>query len=182
MTDVATSDRESLDRIAAAEAKESEGPRTLTLSTGVVLRIKRVPVMLPTDIAAEAMRHQPKVPRAYIEALGREEENASDPDYKRDLQQWQASILIDLNNAFILLGTEPIVVPAGVISQDAPEFLEEMKILHRDAEGPRARYLAWVKYAAAPVDTDISSIVREVGRLSGVSEADVSEAVQGFQR
>src|SRR3990172_6956542 len=182
MVDVATGDRESLERIAAAVNKGGEGPRPLPLSTGVVLLIKRVPVMLPTDIAAEALRVQPKVPRVFVEALDRVEENPDDPDYKWGLQQWQAGMLLDMNTAFILLGTEPTTIPEGVPAADAAEFLEQIKILRRDVEGPRARYLAWGKYCAAPDQNDIASIVREVGRLSGVSEADVSEAVQGFQR
>jgi len=66
-----STDRESVSRIEAVKARQGEDHRVLTLSTGVKLRIKQVPVMLPTEIAMEGMRLRPKAPVMFIEALDR---------------------------------------------------------------------------------------------------------------
>ncbi len=177
-----TTDRESVSRIEAASKRQGEDRKVLTLSTGVKLRTKQVPVMLPTEIAMEGMRLRPKPPVMYVEALDRDDENPSDPDYLQAVQRWQAQILVDMNNAFILLGTEIEYVPRGFVRPEDPKFAEQMDVLNRDVSSDSLRYLAWVKYAAAASSEDIAMIVGEVGRLSGVGEADVREAVEGFQR
>jgi len=177
-----STDRESVSRIEAVKARQGEDHRVLTLSTGVKLRIKQVPVMLPTEIAMEGMRLRPKAPVMFIEALDREDENQSDPDYQEALQRWQSQILVDMNNAFILLGTEIDSVPRGFARPEDPKFHEQMSVLNRDVGSESLQYLAWVKYCAAPKSDDIALIVGEVGRLSGVGESDVREAVDGFQR
>lgn len=169
-------------RLAAAEKRQREGPKEITLSTGVVLRLRVVPPMLITDIAGEAMRERPKPPTAYVEAVDRVEENPDDPDYQEALSNWQAGVLLDLNNTYILKGTELVSIPEDVAGLDDPEWLDEMRVLGRRVETRRQRYLSWVKYAAGPSREDVAMIVREVGRLSGVSESDVQESIDGFQR
>lgn len=176
------STKESIERIEAAEKRQGDGPQELTLSTGVVLRVSKVNPVLLSDIASESLKYRPKIPIAYIESLGRDEENPSDPDYLEELGNWQAGVLLDINNAYVLMGTELVSVPDGMPDSNDERWLDEMNILGRPVGTERERYLAWIKYVAALEAEDTTSIVREVGRLSGVSEAEVEEAVDGFQR
>jgi hypothetical protein len=176
------STKESIERIDAAEKRQDEGPPELVLSTGVKLRILKVAPVLLSDIVGEQMKFRPKPPVNYIESLGREEENPDDPDYIEALNNWNAMILLDINNAYVLKGTEVISKPKKFPGPDDPDFLDEMRILGRPVETNRQKYLVWIKYVAAPTEEDTAAIVREVGRLTGVSEAEVEEAIEGFQR
>ena len=49
-------------------------------------------------------------------------------------------------------------------------------------DNSRVRYLAWVKGMAAPLDADVTLLMEEIGRLTGVTEADVADAVDRFRR
>jgi hypothetical protein len=49
-------------------------------------------------------------------------------------------------------------------------------------DNPRSRYLAWVKGVAAPLDEDINLLLEALGRLTGVAESDVLDAVEKFRR
>jgi hypothetical protein len=158
----------SLRRLNAAEKRQEKGSKIMVLSTGVELEALVVPPMLLTDIA--------------VEAVDRDEENPDDPVFKEALSNWQAGVLIDLNNAYILVGTRLVSKPDGLPGWDDADWLDEMKLLGRRVGSRRQRYLAWIKYVAAPTGEDITLIVREVGRLSGVSERDVQESIDGFQR
>jgi hypothetical protein len=172
----------SLRRLNAAEKRQEKGSKIMVLSTGVELEALVVPPMLLTDIAGEAMRERPRPPVTYVEAVDRDEENPDDPVFKEALSNWQAGVLIDLNNAYILVGTRLVSKPDGLPGWDDADWLDEMKLLGRRVGSRRQRYLAWIKYVAAPTGEDITLIVREVGRLSGVSERDVQESIDGFQR
>lgn len=176
------STKESIKRIEEAEKRQGDGPLELTLSTGVVLRVRKVNPVLLSDIASDSLKHRPRIPIAYIESLDRDEENPSDPDYVEEVAQWQAGVLLDINNAYVLMGTEIISVPDDLPDSNDERWLDEMRILGRPVGTERERYLAWIKYVVALDAEDTSAIVREVGRLSGVSESEVKEAVDGFQR
>lgn len=183
MTKKREQDSASVERIdAAASKRQGEDGRTLTLSTGVMLRLKKVPPILMADLATAASRLRPTPPVTYIPDLDRSEENPNDPDYQKAMNDWFSMSMIDINNAFILKGTEVVKVPKGLPGKDDADFLADMKILGRPAENDRERYLAWIKYIAAPDAEDVTAIIREVGRLSGVAESDVSEAISGFRR
>jgi len=182
MTKPREQDSASVARIEKAGKRQGEGERTLTLSTGVVLKLNQVPSVLLADVVSARTALRPSPPVMYIEALDRTEENPSDPDYKKALDEWFASAMLDVNNAFILRGTEVEKVPKGLAGVDDVDFLAEMKILGRPVSNKRERYLAWIKYVAAPEQEDVSAIIREVGRLSSVGETDVAEAIDGFRR
>ncbi len=68
---------------------------TLTLSNGVVLRLKSVPAFLAAQFTRKIQR--PKPPRQFIERLGREEENPDHPDYLEALEKYAT----DLRMAYI---------------------------------------------------------------------------------
>lgn len=157
-------------------------PGVVLLSTGVRLRAKEVPKMLLTDIVAELEKERPELPQVYIEVRKRWEPNPNDPDYVERVKAFQAKLAAAINNAFILRGTEIASVPEGFPGPNDQEFILELEAMGRPSGTPRIRYLAWVKYEAAPRDADITNLLLEIGRASSVSESDVRAAVDRFQR
>jgi hypothetical protein len=82
-----------------------------------------------------------------------------------------------------LRGTEISEKPEDMISYDSEECELEMKALgFQKTDNLKSRYVYWIKYIAAPLDNDMNLLMGALGRLTGVSEADVLEAVTRFQR
>ena len=154
---------------------------TVALSTGVVLKIKPVPKFFIFDVTARI--EKPKPPFVFIESKGREEENPDDPDYQEALEKWIMDVANAGNDVALLRGSEIESVPKGVPGPDDKEWINEMEVYGLPMiDNPTARYLSWVKAIAAPLDRDIELLLGEIGRLTGVSEADVEDAVARFRR
>lgn len=157
-----------------------DGMDIITLSTGVVLKLRPVSKWLIQSVNSKF--EKPKVPTQYIESVGKEIENPSHPEYKEAVEQY----LVDIGNATtdvcILRGTEIIEKPDDMISYDDEECVLEMKELgFKNTDNLKSRYLYWVKYIAAPLDNDMNQLMGALGRLTGVAEADVLEAVARFR-
>ena len=170
-----------IDVIEASDNGHNE-PGIVVLSTGVKLKIKTVPQLLLADIVKSFER--PKPPVVFIEGKGRTEENPDDPDYQERLANYNNNVGMGINDAFILKGTSLLHCPKEVEPPESDGWIEESILLgiRINSDSTKARYLSWIKHIAAPNDSDIKLIVTEVGRQSGVSEQDVSEAVQRFRR
>lgn len=165
---------------ARAAAISTNGRVQITLSTGVILNLRPV----PKQFIYEATRsfERPRVPVVLNKDKGREEENPADPDYQEAVQRY----IIDTANAAtdvaMLRGTEIAHRPKDVPGPDDEIWIQEMEVLRLPMRNnPRARYLAWLKAIAAPLDHDIRTLLEEIGRLTGVSEADVADAVEHFR-
>jgi len=154
---------------------------TVTLSTGVVLKIKPFP---RTFIFAVTGRiKKPKPPLVFIESKGREEENPDDPDYQEALEKWAVDVANAGNDVALLRGCEIESIPEGLPGPDSKEWKNEMEVYGLPMiKNPVARYLSWLKAIAAPLERDIILLLGEIGRLTGVSEADVEDAVALFRR
>lgn len=149
-----------------------------TLSSGVVLRAKKANPLILITVMTRFPR--PKPPTFFMESMGREMENPDDPDYIERVRNWEIESNSQVLNALIMLGTELVSVPKGVPKPSDDKWLDTYKVLdmpvHPDNES--WRYLTWVKFIAAPDETDLSVIQEAVGRLSGIREADVKSAEQ----
>lgn len=165
---------------AAERTNGSHDPTLVELSTGVVLRVKKVPRQVFADIVADIKA--PAVPVAYIPDKGREEENPDDPDYLDKYRTYQARLAKAMSDAVTLLGTDVESVPDGFPTDTDRDWLDEMRALGHDLSNPKARYLAWVKYKAAVDEDDFNRIWKGVGRLSGVTETDTADELQRFPR
>ncbi len=162
------------------EAGERDG-NVVTLSTGVQLRVKPMPKHFIFQVTERYKK--PKVPVYFDETKGREEENPEDPDYIEAMQMHLAEISNASTDVAILRGTEVVHVPDDVMGPDSDDFKMELEVLKFGmVDNARARYLAWIKAIAAPLDSDIENLFEEIGRLTGVTEADVAEAADRFQR
>jgi len=166
---------------AVEEIENGERDRDIvTLSTGVQLRVKPMPKHFVFQVTERYKK--PKVP-VYMTDKGREEENPSDPDYIEAMQMHLAEISNASTDVAILRGTEVVHIPDDVMGPDSEDFKMELEVLKFGmVDNARARYLAWVKAIAAPADADIENLFEEIGRLTGVTEADVAEAADRFQR
>lgn len=146
-----------------------------TSSTGVVLRLNKIPRLLIGELAKVP---RPKPPIVFMEDLGRSEENPNDPVYLDKVREWEIAISIKMVDAFILFGTEVVSVPSMIKKHDDPSVARKLSAIGIEITDEEQLLLAWIKYIACPSDEDITAITDGVGRLSGVSEADVNDALQ----
>ena len=164
-----------------AEQRERGLVDEITLSTGVVLKVKPVPKHFIFTVTSKF--EKPKVPVYFNEKKGREEENPNDPDYAEAVEMYVADIAAAAIDVVILRGTEIISVPKDFPDHNSKEWKEEMAILGLPlATKERARYLAWIKGMACPLEEDITILMEIIGQHTGVSEADTAEAVERFRR
>lgn len=168
-----------------AKIKQSQNDKAsaITLSNGVQLLIKKIPSPKMIDILQLANRGRPTPPMAFIENLGRQEANPSDPDYKEALASFNVQRGKVLMDAFLLYGTKLYVCPADVPSVDKPqEWMDGMGEIGISAPtSQRGIYLEWLKSVALAEEDDFTKVMDEVGRKSGVREQDVKNAAATFQ-
>ena len=163
-----------------ASISENGRPQIL-LSSGVILNLTSVPKTFIYE-ATRAFK-RPKIPTYLNEEKGREEENPGDPDYLEALEMYAADVANAATDVALLRGTSIQEIPDDVIGPDSDEWIQEMEVLGLPMrDNPRARYMTWIKAIAAPLDKDINGLLEEVGRLTGVSESDVADAVERFRR
>ncbi len=179
-------DSENIDKVVDAEVagiatdeKSANGRAIVELSTGVKLKIRPVPRHFMYEVTRRFVK--PKPPMVDM-GKGRMEENPGDPDYYDALERYLADIANASTDVALLRGTEIEFIPKDVPKPDSKTFRDEMELLGMPMiESSRARYLYWVKYIAAPTSKDINGLLGELGRLTGVAESDVEDAVTRFQ-
>lgn len=160
---------------ALIEAVSQADDRLIVLSTGVVLKGRKVNPLVLTRIMGKNSR--PKPPKEFIEVMGREMENPDNPDYIDAVRQWKVESADSLARALILLGTSLESLPKGFPGPEDREWLNEYTLLGFDVvDDPQWRYLNWVQFKATMDEDDVRKIITVVGRLSGVREADVKSA------
>lgn len=175
---------ERITKVVEAEERASiseNGRPQILLSSGVILNLTSVPKTFIYE-ATRAFK-RPKIPTYLNEEKGREEENPGDPDYLEALEMYAADVANAATDVALLRGTSIQEIPDDVIGPDSEEWIQEMEVLGLPMrDNPRARYMTWIKAIAAPLDNDINGLLEEVGRLTGVSESDVADAVERFRR
>jgi hypothetical protein len=155
---------------------------SIELSTGVVLKPKPVSTMVFGSIMRKFSR--PKPPTTFNEDTGRKEVNMSDPIFVQEMSDWENNTASAIMDAMILMGTEIIKVPESMEGPVGNTWVEELNLIGitlKNNDSARERYLNWVKHFASPTADDLNQIMEKVGRLSGVSEADVTDAVEKFR-
>jgi hypothetical protein len=96
----------------------------VTLSTGVQVRLHAVSGSLVEDVK-DAIP-EPKVPVVYIEAKDREEENPSDPNYIKAMEEWQRKRGDAVLDALLTFGVELL----DGVPEDG-KWLKGLKLLER---------------------------------------------------
>lgn len=155
--------------------------RELTLASGVVLQFNRIPSVLIGDLVRRFPR--PKPPKWMNPDTGREEDNPDDPIYAQAQSDWEVNISMSMIDNMIIMGTSIVSVPKEFEKLEDTAWIDRLEAGGYNIGTSKAkRYLAYVKFVACKdSDDDISAITEEVGKLSGVSESDVSAAVDRFR-
>ena len=170
--------------IAAVDAADASGEipvLEVELSTGVILSLRPTPKHFIYQVTSRFV--PPSVPKVWIEAKQREELNPSDPGFQMAMELYAVEVANAATDVTILRGSQIKHIPEDVMGPDDDEWKDEMQLLGLPlADSKRARYLAWVKGIAAPMDRDIEILLEALGRLTGVAEADVLDAVDKFRR
>lgn len=153
----------------------------VTLSRGIVLKLKPVPPNLIREISNRIP--EPVVPIWHDPDKDREEPNPNDPDYIAAVNDRAIMILHNILEALMLMGTEVETLPPGVYGPDESGWLEDLEILGQtvDVSNSRRRYLAWMKFYALASELDIGLVQIGVSRLSGVTELEVMRAIRSFR-
>lgn len=160
----------------AVDSNNGELDAFVRLSTGVVLKAKQAnPNILIRIMTANP---RPKPPVVFMQAMGREMENPDHPDYIAQVNAWEMAYNNGMLNALVALGTEVHSIPKKFPKPEDDNWIADYKALGLpvDPTSEAWRYITWVLFKAAPVDTDTKAIMEKVKSFSGVKEADVKNA------
>lgn len=160
------------------EREDKKEEHLITLSSGVVLRAKKIPPGLLIKVMARFPR--PKVYSQFNEEEQRLIQNPDHPDYIEAVKDWNAKYAEAILNAMLLFGTEEVSTPEEISTASGSKWIEELETIGEPTfrKNKSWRYLMWILTVAAASDTDYELITREVGRLSGVREEDVQKAAE----
>ena len=153
---------------------------TITLSSGVVLQLRRVGYWIVYEASRRLKR--PKVPVQFIDDKGREEENPAHPDYVQAMQDYNDRMTEVILNANIWFGTRLISKPVDMLGpEDA--WGEEFAFLGIEVpESKQDRYAQWVKLVACGGSAaEFTKITQAIGQLNSVAEEDVTAAAESFR-
>lgn len=157
----------------------------VTLSTGVVLRLKQPSGWAVTEVTRQMMRERPKPPVLHNPDADRDEENEADPDYQAALTDWDNRLLERKYEVVIATGTEVESVPSGMPAPNDPaweEMLAALGIPQPAEMTPTQRYIRWVKYVAAPAwPEDWMLLVLRTAPRAGTPEVEVAAAAESFR-
>lgn len=168
--------------VGATGAPVNDDEDLLRLSTGVVLRLRTPAAMVVESSFRAVKKHEPKPPRMYIEAKGREEENPSDPDYLAALRQWKYDVGMRGLRALIPSGTTLESVPEGLPGPEDEDYIDLMASMTIDPGAGRfTRYVQWVLHVACAGLDDVDDLSKALQRRIGVTEEDVAKAQAMFQ-
>lgn len=163
-----------------------DAARQVTLSNGIVLRIKTV----PPGLVRRAVRRIPMPEVPLVDLGNREEENPDDPDYQKAIAKCHTDRIQATFELWKALGTEVLTVPSGVWGPDDDGWVEELEsvrdeggvpLIEVQREPPATRYLEWLSlYAMADVG-DATLVTAAQFARTGIIEPEVSEAIEFFR-
>ena len=156
-------------------------PSQWTSENGVVLKLKKVSRFIIVEMGRKVA--MPKVPVIYIEDKGRAEENPNDPDYIAAVTEANYQRSMATITASLTLGTEIESLPEGMAGPQDNEWIEIVEALGIEVpkDNKRLRYAAWLKYIALDGNS-FDALILLVLKFSGLTtEADVTQAQEGFR-
>ena len=163
--------------VEAAKARQKRDEAVI-LSTGVKARFVPVASSLITDVVSAIK--DPPIPVVFIEEKQREEENPNDPDYLRKMREATEKRNKVSLDTMILFGVDLV--------DDVPEdgrWVEKLRYMEKlgnlniedyDLSIPIEREFLYKRYIAVASDDII-----EILKRSGISEADIAQAMKSFQ-
>lgn len=169
---------------AAAKAARSEDfkiPHELTLSNGIVLKVKAMPPLLLSAVARSIP--EPEVPVVWLEEKQRDEPNPNHPMYIRQMVERDAQISLATINLILYACTEVKTVPSGIAKPEDQSWLTQAKMagIQFNAEDPIERYLAWMRSYAITTLDDLNNVQTLPLQLAGTTEAEVDSIAESFR-
>jgi hypothetical protein len=150
-----------------------------TLSSGVVLKLRRYNRLLVRDIIAAVP--DPEPPITHDEEQGIDLENDADPDYQAALQDAFTRRAELMTDYVLMEATSVHDLPPDMPGPDSDEWLAVAEhIGYRFNPAKPTRYLAWLKLKAIRSIEDSSRLSLAITRLNGTLEEDVAAAVAAF--
>lgn len=159
-----------------AEPKKNEYVST----SGIVFKLNKVSSLLIMDATKKIP--VPAVPRVYLEDKGREEENPSDPNYLKAMEDYTAERGILTSTLVIAFGSEVSTLPDNYTPFDDKSWADDLEEFGVTVPiKGKARYAAWVKFHLLD-NNDIAELIKAVMRFSGNTlEEDVAQATDSFR-
>lgn len=162
------------------------GPRpgkvdAVTLSSGIVIKLRNVPPFALQDIARQLV--PPAPPIWHNEAKDRDEENPDDPDYQIELLAFKQHQLLTVSMVLLTMGTKFGSAPDDCEGPDGEEWLTLLKAagMTIDPQTATERYIAWLRYYALASKEDIQAVMTPLLARTGVQEVEVAQAVAAFR-
>lgn len=156
--------------------------KQITLSNGIVLRVKPMPPLLLNAIANSIP--EPEVPMWWNEDDQRHEANPNHPEYQKALADRNATIGMRIIDATLSVGTELVAVPGTMIPPESDSWIRRLKLTGQDAtfnpEDKEERYLAWLRLYAIETNADLEKVNSIPMQLAGLQEEEVAEAMELF--
>lgn len=169
---------------AAAEVVEQSqqtASPNVTLSNGVIIACRKVPIM--TLRHAYASLPKPKPPIIRNEDKDRNEEWEGDPQYIQDLADWEEKIGDVGANIMLSLGTKILDIPEGVDKVEDEGWIQTLEAIGIEVKttNPIVRYLSWLRFYAITTPNDLLTITTVIAKMSGVLEKDVQTSLESFR-
>ncbi len=178
-------DKKDTDKFKALEeakrGDENGSVGLITLSSGVVLKAKAVSPMLLLRLATRF--EEPQIPMIHDDSKGREMPNPLDPDYLAAKTAYDGKLTQVMVDGFVMYGTTVETVPEDIDEPGDDGWIDMLRAIgeETDPKNKYWRYMTWVETQAIKSAEDMMMLVEEVGRLSGVSEKEVTAAVENFR-
>jgi len=166
-----------------AKIIEEEPMELMTLSSGAVIKPKRLPELMLNRLWAQFP--SPLPPEVEIKKGGKTwtEPNYDDPAYKRAVSRRAVDIGESTLKLMLLKAIEIVTLPPGVKPfEEDQEWKEDYEAL--GAEVPvslTAQRLEWLRYRILVNNTDFERVQDACLKLAGVKQEDVDAALDRFQ-
>lgn len=167
---------------AAAEVvKDKPVSNTVTLSNGVILKCKAVPIMTIRHAASTIPK--PKPPIVKNEDKGRDEVWEGDPAYQEALTDWEEKVGDVGTNVLLMLGTSIEFVPEDINRPEDNGWLEILRAtgIEVNADSVPARYISWLRFYAIATPSDLLAVTTNIAEKSGVMNKDVQASLDSFR-
>jgi hypothetical protein len=158
-----------------------DGPGTVRLRSGIVLRVKPVPLDAMGQAAGHLIRPEP--PITHNESKGRDEANPADAGYVRALAEYEEASARSQGNVALLMGTECASVPDGMFPPEDDGWAEVLDAagVTVDISTAARRYASWLKLYAFRGTIDAEAAMFAVFTQTSLAEEEVGRAVLAFR-
>lgn len=166
------------DIISEVEVKTEVPNPYVTLSSGVVLKVKKVNYMIVQAVINRF--HYPPIPESWDKDRGRFIQNPSHPDYLAAKAEIDGQRMMAVADAIAAFGVDINHIPPQLPKPESEGWLDDLELVGINVKrnSPAARQQAWINFVALPNAEDVARLTKEFLSVMGVSEGAVAEAIR----